>query len=442
MKRLTLKARLTLWYGTSLVLLVLLISLVSLLIAGAQTERTTRTLLVNSVVDASYEIEFEYGLLDIYDDDILYYRDNIYLSVYDSKGQQLGGFTPGAIALPATQQGNVRLLKLGGQRWLLYDMLTVIPSFGSIWIRGCTSLTLAQQSIFNTIKILAIIAPAFIIAALLGGYLIIRRSIRPLSLVEQTARSIKSGRDLSQRIALESGSDEVVSLANTFNDMFDALQRAFESESQFTADASHELRTPIAVILAQSEDALCDMNNSEQALKVIHDQAAHMSAMLNQLLLLAKGDNGTAVMHRELLNISELLEVIIEALQTDKLSLSCNIEPDIMYNGDETMLMRLATNLIENAISYTDAGGRVEVSLHSTPSSVVFAVKDNGIGIDESHLEDIFKRFYRIDGSHSSTGTGLGLPMARFIAACHGGELTVESKLNHGSTFTVTLPRQ
>lgn len=437
MKKLSLKAKITLWYGVFLVFIVGLLMLLLLWIGSAQIEEALTILLRNSVYDAADEIEFENGVLDVYDDDIHYYRDNVYLSVYDDQGQQLAGFTPGAFTLPQTRQGEPYTVRQQGEHWLVCDRLAQVPQFGSIWMRGCVSLTLALSELHSILLILLILTPLFLLAALVGGYLIIRRGFVPIGKVMETARSIRGGKDLSRRINLKKGGIEIVELANTFDEMFDTLQSSFEAEKQFTSDASHELRTPVAAILAQSENAIEHSEDSEQALKGIHDEAVRMSALISQLLLLARADNNALVLQKERINLSELVELTCQSLQNDKVELCWDLEPNVELLADETMMMRLYVNLIENAINYTPQGGRVTISLKREDDRIISTVSDTGIGIKKEHQEDIFRRFFRVDASRTATGAGLGLPMVRFIAEQHGGSVRVKSEPGQGACFIV-----
>ena len=169
-----------------------------------------------------------------------------------------------------------------------------------------------------------------------------------------------------------------------------------------------------------------------------------MSAIISQLLLLARAENGKFEPSWERLNLSELCEMVLlemeDTAQSQGIALEMQLEPDIMLTGDQTLLMRLLTNLITNAIRYNRKGGRVEVCLRRMETGAVLRVADTGGGIREEDLPKIWSRFFRADASRSSTGTGLGLSMARWIAQVHGGTITVESVYGQGSVFTVTIP--
>ena len=266
--------------------------------------------------------------------------------------------------------------------------------------------------------------------------------------ITQTAREIGQGNDLSRRIALGPGRDDVHVLADEFDRMFGRLEAAFDSEKQFVSDASHELRTPTAVILSQCEDALEEDRSPAEtraALRSIQKQAEKMAGMLSQLLMLARADSGRQVLHKEPFDMSSLAEAVAEEQQeladARGITVRADIQPGVMVCGDETLLMRMLINLMENGIKYGRVNGHLNLTLTAMGDTVTGTVADDGIGIAREDLDKIWRRFWQADPSHSGKGAGLGLSMVKWIVEAHGGTIAVESFPGRGSSFTFTQPR-
>ena len=226
--------------------------------------------------------------------------------------------------------------------------------------------------------------------------------------ITATAEQIGGGRDLTQRIALGEGRDEIYTLAAAFDRMFDRLQSAFDRERQFTSDASHELRTPTAVIISQCEYALENaqtLDEAQAALGSVLEQAKRMSSLISQLLTLSRADRGQAKLNLELINLSELSEMVTEQIREQAvpfdIAVTSEIQPDILIRGDETMLMRMLLNLMENGLKYGRPGGHLSLSLYRLGDNAVGEITDDGIGISQEHLGKIWERFYQADPSRS-----------------------------------------
>ena len=246
----------------------------------------------------------------------------------------------------------------------------------------------------------------------------------------------------------DGGSDELAQLAGAFNGMMQRLDDAFEAERQFASDASHELRTPMAVIMAQCEDALSGEKTGadyREALSVIHRQGRRMNRMISGMLELVRMERKTDRYAREPFNLSALTESVCEdmALICEKnIALTTDVEPDISITGDQTLITRLLGNLIGNAYRYGRENGHIIVTLHRAGSAIELTVSDDGIGIAPDQQKKIFRRLYQGASERSGDGAGLGLAMARQIARLHGGELTVVSEEGKGSAFTARFPMQ
>ena len=441
--------KVTLWYTGLIVIIMALVLGIILASSDKILLLNIQNQLEESVEEGLRDIDYKNGQLEI-DDDFEHYDDGVTLLIYDENGTLLKGTAPSGFdhATPIDKEG-LKTINQNGQEWLLYDY----PDSHSdkLWIRGVYQLN-QLSSTMNTILLVTLVAfPFLIIVAAVGGYYITKRAFRPIQKMIDTVSEINDGQDLSKRIDLEGSNDEIHALAQTFDRMFDRLQTSFENEKQFTSDASHELRTPTSVIISQSEYALSQLNHPEEvkdSLDVILNQSKKMSNLISQLLLLARVDQKNMNHFLfERINMSELTEMVAEELsyvaKKRNIELRTDIEDYLFVEADQTLLMRLLMNLINNAIAYGRENGYVSIKLYKQESYLIGEISDNGIGIDQKNIHKIWDRFYRVDPSRTSTAngnTGLGLAIVKWIVDFHGGTIQVASELNKGSTFTFRLP--
>ena len=451
MRKLSIKLRVTLWF--TLFMVVIVAACLGFLFAmGAQeAARSAQNQVLDAVVEALDEIEYDDGRIEI-DDDLEYFNDGVYISVYSTEGALMYGRLPSAYLMEeAFSDGRIRSVDDGSDTWYVYDILHSVGPDIRVWVRGVISYSRTSSTLVSMIRLAAAVFPALVLLAAAGGYLLVNRAFRPVRQIAEAADRINDGNDLSRRIGLKKGRDEIYTLAMTFDRMFDRLQVSFEREKQFTSDVSHELRTPTAVIISQCEYALEEartLDEAKDALSTVLDQAERMSSMIGQLLTLSRADRGQNQLHLELINLSELTMMVAEQAQElaekSAISVETQIEPDLLIHGDETMLMRMLLNLTENGIKYGRPGGHLRVRLSQTADSCVRGeIQDDGIGISPEHLPKIWDRFYQVNPARSSSdsGVGLGLPMVKYIAEAHGGSITAESREGEGTTFIFTLPR-
>ena len=394
------------------------------------------------------ELEAEDGYLEV-DSDFYNMENGVYLSVYGVDGSFLYGRIPtGFAGQPDFKNDSLRTVREGQETFYVFDMEHHIRGYGSVYIRGITSVTRAENSFTVTLRFALILLPGLAIVMILLSYQFVRRALLPVRRITDTVKEIREEADLSRRVDLPDGRDEIYQLADTFDQLLAELQEAFARERQFTSDVSHELRTPAAVILLQSEELLADTSLSEtqrEQLEAIRKKARDMSVMISQLLLLSRADQGRQVLQKEPLDISELTLMAAEEQQMladeKHISIVTDIEPGIVLPADESFFIRLLVNLITNSIAYGREGGTTQVSLRKEKNEAVLAVADDGVGIDRKDLPRIWDRFYRADASRGdSSHSGLGLSIVKWIAKEHGGEVDVESEKGKGSTFTCRFP--
>jgi signal transduction histidine kinase len=288
---------------------------------------------------------------------------------------------------------------------------------------------------------------AFLVFFVLAGNWLTRRALSPLGQISETARTIADGA-LDQRIPVEGGSSELQDLSLVLNDSFDRLESSILRQREFTSNASHELRTPITAILAEGQSRPETIGEYRKSLDHCVETARSMGQLVDQLLDMARFDSGNHELHREATDLDILVSRAVQMIRPAAEEKSIQIEADLALIQAEVNSVRITqvvVNLLNNAVSYTGEGGRIQVRLSETEDTVEIAVEDNGVGISESDLPNIFNRFYRADKSRSDHGNhhfGLGLAISREIAIAHRGDLRVESEPGKGSIFVLSLPRE
>jgi heavy metal sensor kinase len=291
--------------------------------------------------------------------------------------------------------------------------------------------------------------PLLLGAATLGGYWISRRALSPVADVTETARSI-SIENLAARLPVPDTGDELERLSRTFNDLLARLQQSVDRMTQFTADASHELRAPTTLIRTTAELALRrvrSVDEYQQALGQVLTESERMSHLVDSLLLLARADSGNDGAGTSRFNLAKSVNESCkegEMLAASRgVQFTCTVPSQpVEMSGDPQSARRLFFILIDNAIKYTPPGGQVTVELRQEDRYAVGVIRDTGIGIAKQDLPRVFDRFWRADKARSreAGGAGLGLSIAQWIARRYGGEIRVESKFGEGSVFTVVLP--
>jgi two-component system, OmpR family, sensor kinase len=282
---------------------------------------------------------------------------------------------------------------------------------------------------------------------LTAACLLAARILTPVEQMTRIAEQI-SASNLSERIDESRIKSELGRLAQVLNRTFGRLQAAFERQARFTADASHELRTPTAVVLAQSELALARQRSPQEyqeALRACYRAAKRMEALVDGLLTLARMDSGQLEMHREPVDLRQVVEQSVGLLKPLADQRRIRLTYDLQraqVTGDAERLGQVVANLVSNAVTYNREGGEVRLHLVAEKQAAVLTVVDTGIGIEEDDLSKIFERFYRADRARTgnSGGIGLGLAICREIVRSHGGAVEVASVLDEGTTFTVRLP--
>jgi heavy metal sensor kinase len=311
------------------------------------------------------------------------------------------------------------------------------------------SLRDVQRAQTQMILLLAVANPLALLLASLGGLWLASRALSPVDRLTRAAERIGRG-NLSERVEEYRSQDEIGRLATTFNQMIGRLEQAFERERRFTADASHELKTPLAILRGDIEVALRRERAPEEYQRVLRsslEEIQRLTKLTDDLLTLARSDAGETVLDLERVQLdvlaSEACAYIAPLAESAGVALSYDspVSP-VVVDGDQKRLKQLLVNLLDNAIKYTPAGGSARLSLSVKDSSATIEVTDTGRGIPAASLSHIFERFYRQTDPRDSrvTGFGLGLAITKWIVDAHGGTIEAESQEGRGARFTVRLP--
>ncbi len=284
----------------------------------------------------------------------------------------------------------------------------------------------------------------------LGAYGLAGRALRPVRQISQAAQQISAG-SLDTRLALQGPDDELKRLADAFDGMLDRLEAAFAQQGRFVADAAHELRTPLSTLRTNLEVANANPQATAEdyrdMARAMEHQLTRLERLVADLLLLATDEQPASLSHGEVA-LGPLIEEVLSDLQplaeANQVALRMGGEADVTVRGDEGLLMRAFSNLVENGIRYNRPGGEVALSISRQDAWALVAVADTGIGIPAEEQVRIFDRFCRVDRSRSrhQGGAGLGLSIVAHILRQHGGDVQVESVVGEGSRFTVRLPIQ
>ena len=296
--------------------------------------------------------------------------------------------------------------------------------------------------------ILMAVVPSAVLLAGFGGWNLANRAMRPVDNVVDEARRITAER-LNERISAPGTEDEIARLVDTLNDMIAGLEKTFDRVREFSADASHELKTPLTILRGEAELLLASERSPEQyqrGLQVILDEVRRMSGIVEDLLTLAKADLGANELHFVPVDLGDLVQDVSEKAKTlpeaERKEFTLSRRDPVVIDGDALRLQQTVMNLVVNAFRYTLPGGKVDLSLTRMNGRALISVLDTGIGIPEKEQERVFDRFYRSSEARGMgvNGSGLGLNICRLVAEAHGGHIHVESRLGVGSKFVVELP--
>lgn len=444
MKFLSIKLKITLWYT------LFMIGLTSVVL-GVVVELTDMSILSNQKHELVKEVES--AAEDIEEgDDFDYFDDGVYLSKYSADFQYIEGSIPERFPLSIlVKEGRVQTIKESDEVFYVYDQ-KVIDEYGRMfWVRGIIPNVQMIQLSRIIIGAAFITLPILVILSSSIGYFITKKAFLPVKKIQETAQRISESNQLSMRIGLPEGKDEISMLGKTVDNMLEQLEKSFEKEKQFTSDASHELRTPVAVIMAESEYIIKhgeSLEEAKESMEIINYQAEKMSALINQLLFFSRAEQGRIQLKYEKIDVAQVISNIINDMKilASEKNISITMENSISipeYFVDRILFERAFQNILQNAITYGKENGYVRIKLYVKDEYFAVKIEDNGIGISRENLNKIWDRFYQVDEARTgqkSGSMGLGLSMVKWIMEKHKGYTEVESILGEGTTFTLFFP--
>jgi two-component system OmpR family sensor kinase len=311
----------------------------------------------------------------------------------------------------------------------------------------------SQQEILEDIRTTFLFAiPVALLLAGLGGYFLARKSLAPVAAMATQARGMGAA-NLGARLVVVNQRDELGQLALSFNQLLERLEDSFERQRRFIADASHELRTPVAILRGETEVTLSRADRTpeeyRETLAILHDESQRLTRIIEDLFTLTRADAGEHPLSLSELYLDELATDVLRRARSlakaKNITLSSSITPELPLRADEALLRRMFLNVLDNAIKYTPEGGKISLDCHKSGNEYAVSVSDTGEGIPNELQKRVFERFFRADKARSRAegahgGAGLGLSIARWIAEAHHGRLELTQSNASGSTFTVTLP--
>jgi len=446
MSRMPLRYKMTLLYSSfsTLILIVLLLSMYWLV--QQSIIRHMEDLLTLSYTQLAAHLEVENDQIVVEEDDELVLPPGAAYRVTDTQGHMLAEYQ---MHVPLDSEaflvGQMREVVAGAERWLFLDGLETQEGF-TVYIRVCLPMESTQWTL-TVIRMIGLIAgPCVLLISILGGLWVSRRSLRPIDRIIDAAQDVAMG-DLSKRVPTSITRDEIGELTRMINQMLDRIQESFDREKRFTADASHELRTPVSVILAYAEALALEVPQEGEAMKcaqAILLESARMQRIVTQLLTITRGEQKDYTIEHAAVDMGEVARSVAEQMEPLSREKGIDIRVKTAFNGtvtgDQSLLTQMMINLVDNAIRYGREGGWIDILVASAPSGQCrVVVADNGVGIATQHLPHIFERFYRTDQARDRTGTGLGLSIVAWIVRMHGGMVEARSEEGNGSAFEITL---
>jgi two-component system, OmpR family, sensor kinase len=468
------RIRLTLWYTTAMTLVLVMLAAATYFVlrqnvvrrADAQATELADSFLstVNAELgDATRRDSVDDGIAAAISEHR--FRDVVFV-VFDPRGVVLGvsesyrqpgrSTDPSRETLAASLRPLVsspdtfRSIRLGGRQYRSYTRHFVLDQqAGTLFV--LQSLHRQTEFLDTLAETFSIIIPLAILLAGAGGYLLARRSLRPV--VAMSAQASRIGAEnLHERLNVDNPRDELGWLAASFNELLDRLDQSFERQKRFVADASHELRTPVAILCGEADVTLGQPKRTEQeyreSLQILGEEAKRLKRIVEDLFTLARADAGQLPLVLNDFYLDELVAECSKNIRTlasaKDVAVFCEAKGESLIHADEALLRRMLLNLLDNGIKYTPGGGQVALRCEEETGLYRLTVEDSGPGIPESLQPKIFERFVRADKARSrgdSGGAGLGLAIASWIAGAHGGSLELTRSTPQGSVFTVVLPK-
>jgi heavy metal sensor kinase len=329
-----------------------------------------------------------------------------------------------------------------------YQQMSIKDGIWKFTIQIATPTSKANKVVRNLRNNILRTLPVIIFLSIAFGLYASRKPFEIITKINKITKRITS-RNLSQRLPVPSAESEVKNLTETINSMLDRLERSFNEVKQFTSDVSHELRNPLSAVKGEMEVALSEQRTKEEYKEVLSECMERINDLIkivNSLLLISRFDSNKITLDLDSVNLSEIVNNMCEFFQPiaqeKHLKLEIERNDNIVLKADRTRMQQVISNLIDNAIKFTPQSGSIYLSLIKGEDKMDLLVRDNGIGIPDGEISNIFKRFYQVEDSRSdsNSGSGLGLPICKRIVDLHGGNIRAERNKEAGMTFIVTIP--
>jgi len=459
MKRLSIRWKLTLWYGGVLAVVLTLFSAVVYTVMSHQLMERIDQGLNEELADVLSEVHRHQDSASLLEwlNRRFAHHEGFDFEITDSNGERFFAnprLIEQSLSFADASEGNspprFETLSIGAAgRWRIVAVQDTGPS-SPLTVKIGRSLATFEHETRELLFTFLLTGPITLLIAVSGGYFLARRALNPVHAITQTAKRI-SVQQLSERISVNNPTDELGILAETLNEMIERLERSFQEMRRFTADAAHELRTPLAVMRNDVEVTLRSSRSGEEYCRVLEnvlDETNRLTTMADQLLFLCRQDAGLQANRQESIPMDDLLEGVVVNMQLvageKGVSLKLVANPSHSIMGDPRQLRSVFYNLLDNAIKYTPASGAISVTSKADNGQLVVVIADTGIGIPEEHLAKIFDRFYRVDPARSGdeNGAGLGLSICQSVIRGMAGDIHVVSSVEQGTTITVRLPQQ
>jgi heavy metal sensor kinase len=451
MNTLSLRNRLTLWYGIVLVVMLCLFGAdIVWLLGGLGLQRIDRELAdaeATVIKIVGNELKEQEPPADAAAEAAETVADqDLAVAILDARGVPLASKIPGiglADLLPPTLSAVSTVQTVSGE-WRVRSRPEHIDETNLV-VLVAMPLTEVRREQREVKQAMVIGIPIMLVLAGAGGWWLASIGLAPIT--RMAARAVRLPLTGSEDLGEPTRRDELGQLTRAFNGLVARLRAALQTQRQFMADASHELRTPVSIIRSAAEVALSrkprDEEDYRETLTIASDQARRLSRLIDDMLVLARADAGGYPVHAVDVDLAEVVDDCrraVKVLATERgVQIRLSAGREVPFRGDEDLLRRLVVNLLHNAIQHTLAGGAVAVALEPEADGVKIRVADGGSGIPEADRVRIFDRFVRLDEARSGSGTGLGLPIAKWITEVHGGTLTLETTGPSGSTFCARL---
>lgn len=457
MSRVPIRWRLTCWYAVLMAGALLLFGVAFYFVARHEIYDTYNeqlhaqaSLVMAAIHINGSHVDLEPSALAVFDNDDQFVRlYGLDGNIVAKSGATFEGAPLDETLIEDTIRGTSRLswLSAKGGR---FGIITAPVMNGSEPV-GALQVGVSRQDADDLLRILAIslgvLTPLVLVFATLGGYLLAGRALEPVAKITAMAASIGAD-DLQARLDLKLPNDEIGRLGETFDRMLTRIDQAFERQRRFTADAAHELRTPLSLMRGQVELALSrprSMLEYQDALHAIDSDLARMTGLVSTLLSLARADKGKLPLERSKVDIGALERTVLEQFspQAEEIGVtlsdeSCNAE----VSADEDLLVQVLVNLLENSLAHTAAGDRIALGCKAGNDATRLWVDDSGSGIAEADIPHVFEPFFRVNSGRSREqyGVGLGLAICKAIAEAHAGEISIRSELGTGTRVEVVIP--